>query len=163
MAKKLTEQNALYRMAAYCSKAERCEYDVRKKLIAWELMDEEQERIIKRLKEEKYLDNSRYARSFVNDKVKYNKWGEKKIVFELRKKMISEKDYLPHLEEIAKGDFEEQLIHILKVKNRTTKAKDDYDRKTKLIRFGLGRGFQMDLVIKCVDNLLEGKYDEEDI
>lgn len=159
---KLTEQNALYRVAAYCSKAERCEYDVRKKLVAWELSEEEQSRIIKRLKDEKYLDNSRYCRSYINDKVKYNKWGEKKIIFEFRKKMIAEKDYLPHLEDITKDDFEEQLIHILKVKNRTTKAKDDYDCKTKLMRFALGRGFQMDLVIKCVDNLLMGKYDEED-
>lgn len=159
---KLTEQNALCRVAAYCSKAERCEYDVRKKLVAWELSEEEQSRIIKRLKEEKYLDNSRYCRSYINDKVKYNKWGEKKIIFELRKKMIAEKDYLPHLKDVTKDDFEEQLIHILKVKNRTTKAKDDYDRKTKLMRFALGRGFQMDLVIKCVDNLLDGIYDEED-
>lgn len=160
---KLSEQNALYRAAAYCSKAERCEYDVRKKLINWELSEEEQNRILKRLKDEKYLDNKRYCKSFINDKVKYNKWGEKKIIFELRKKMISEKDYSPFLEELSKDDFEEQLIHILKVKNRTTKAKDDYDRKTKLIRFALGRGFVMDLVIKCVDNLLDGKYDEEDI
>lgn len=159
---RISEQNALYRVATYCSKAERCEYDVRKKLIAWELSEEEQARIIKRLKDEKYLDNSRYCRSYINDKVKYNKWGEKKIIFELRKKMISEKDYLPHLEDISKDDFEEQLVHILKVKNRTTKAKDDYDRKTKLIRFALGRGFGMDVVIKCVDNLLGGKYDGEE-
>lgn len=160
---KLTEQNALYRAAAYCSKAERCEYDVRKKLVAWEQTEEEQNRIIKRLKTEKYLDHSRYCRSFINDKVKYNKWGEKKIIFELRKRMISEQDYAPFLEELTTDDFEEQLIHILKVKNRTTKAKDDYDRKTKLIRFALGRGFSMDLVIKCAENLLAGKYDEEDI
>lgn len=159
---KLSEQNALYRVAAYCSKAERCEYDVRKKLINWELSEEEQNRILKRLKDEKYLDNTRFCRSFINDKVKYNKWGEKKIIFELRKKRISEQDYSPFLEELSKDDFEEQLIHILKVKNRTTKAKDNYDRKTKLIRFALGRGFSMDLVMKCVDNLLEGKYDEED-
>lgn len=159
---KLSEQNALYRVAAYCSKAERCEYDVRKKLINWELSEEEQNRILKRLKDEKYLDNKRFCRSFINDKVKYNKWGEKKIIFELRKKIISEQDYSPFLEELSKDDFEEQLIHILKVKNRTTKAKDNYDRKTKLIRFALGRGFSMDLVMKCVDNLLEGKYDEED-
>lgn len=158
---KLTEQNALYRAAAYCSKAERCEYDVRKKLINWELSEEEQNRVLKRLKDEKYLDNKRFCRSFIRDKVKHNKWGEKKIIFELRKKMISEKDYVPFLEELSKDDFEEQLIHILKVKNRSVKAKDDYDRKTKLIRFALGRGFSMDLVLKCVDNLLGGTYEED--
>ncbi len=158
---KLSEEKALYRVAAYCSQAERCESDVRKKLINWELPENEQNRIIKRLQDEKYLDHNRYCRSFINDKIKYNKWGEKKIIYELRKKQVEEKFYLPILEELGKDDFEEQLIHILKVKNRSTKAKDDYDRKTKLMRFALGRGFSMDHVIQCVDKLLAGKYDEE--
>lgn len=159
---KLPEEKALYRMAAYCSRAERCESDIRKKLVNWELSAEEQNRIIKRLIQEKYLDHNRYCKSYINDKIKYNKWGEKKIIYELRKKQIEEKYYLPILEDLDKDNFEEQLIRILIVKNKSTKAKDEYDRKNKLIRFALGRGFSMDLVMKCVDNLLAGKYDQED-
>lgn len=159
---KLTEENALYRVAAYCSRAERCESDIRKKLIAWELSEDEQNRIIRRLLDEKYLDHHRYCRSFINDKIKYNKWGEKKIIYELRKKGIAEKYYLPLLEDLSKDVFEEQLIHILKVKNKSVKAKDDYDRKNKLIRFALSRGFSMDMAIRYVDDLLKGKFDDED-
>lgn len=159
---KLSEEKALYRVAAYCSQAERCEFDVRKKLTNWELSENEQNRIIKRLIDEKYLDHNRYCRSFINDKIKYNKWGEKKIIYELRKKQIDEKIFSPIIAELSRDDFEEQLIHILKVKNRSTKAKDEYDRKNKLMRFALSRGFSMDLVIKCVDNLLDGKHEEEE-
>lgn len=159
---KLTEENALYRVAAYCSRAERCESDIRKKLIAWELSEDEQSRIIKRLLDEKYLDHYRYCRSFINDKIKYNKWGEKKIIYELRKKGIAEKYYLPLLEDLNKDVFEEQLVYILRVKNKSVKAKDDYDRKNKLIRFALSRGFSMDMAIRYVDDLLKGKFDDED-
>lgn len=160
---KLSEEKALHRIAAYCSRAERCEFDIRRKLSRWELSIEEQDRIITRLKSEKFLDHNRYCKSFINDKVKYNKWGINKIIFELRKKQIEEKFYSPLLEELSKETFEEQLIHILKIKNRSIRAKDLYERKNKLIRFALGRGFSMDMAVKSVENLLNGKYDDKEL
>jgi regulatory protein len=157
---KLSEPQALNRVAAYCSRAERSEFEVRRKLLAWELQDDAIKRIIDRLKKEKYLDNNRFAGSFINDKLKFNKWGKTKIIFELKKRNISESVYNPILEELAEDEFEKQLMHILSVKEKSVKAKNDYDKKTKLIRFALGRGFTMDLSIKCVNRLLGGNYEE---
>lgn len=156
---KLTEPQALNKAAAYCSKAERCEFDVRKKLIAWELSEESISRILKRLKDERFLSNERFCRSFINDKVQFNKWGRTKIVYELRKRNIAETDYLPHLEQLPDDEFEKQLIRILQTKIKSVKAKNDYEKKTKLIRFALGRGFPMDLAIKCVNKLMGGDYE----
>lgn len=157
---KLSEPQALNRIAAYCSRAERSEYDVRKKLAGWELEEDAIERIVKRLKEERYLDNARFARSFINDKLKFNKWGRTKIIFELRKRQIPESVYAHILDELSGDDFEEQLIHILYVKAKSVKGKNDYERKTKLIRFALGRGFAMDMTIKCVNKIIGGDYEE---
>lgn len=157
---KLSEPKALNRIAAYCSKAERCEFDVRKKLSSWELLDEAVKRIIERLKKEKFLSDERFSRSFINDKLKFNKWGKTKIIYELKKRNISETIYKPILDELSSDEFETQLIHILTVKARSVKAKNDYEKKTKLIRFALSRGFSMDLAIKCVDKLLGGDYEE---
>ncbi|MFT3995052.1 MAG: regulatory protein RecX [Dysgonomonas sp.] len=156
---KLTEPQALNKAAAYCSKAERCEFDVRKKLIAWELSEESIFHILKRLKDERFLSNERFCRSFINDKVQFNKWGRTKIVYELRKRNIAETDYLPHLEQLPDDEFEKQLIRILQTKIKSVKAKNDYEKKTKLIRFALGRGFPMDLAIKCVNKLMGGDYE----
>lgn len=156
---KLTEPQALNKAAAYCSKAERCEFDVRKKLIAWELSEESISRILKRLKDERFLSNERFCRSFINDKVQFNKWGRTKIVYELRKRNIAKTDYLPHLEQLPDDEFEKQLIRILQTKIKSVKAKNDYEKKTKLIRFALGRGFPMDLAIKCVNKLMGGDYE----
>lgn len=157
---KLSEPQALNRIAAYCSRAERCEYDVRKKLTGWELENDAIKRIVERLKKEKFLDDSRFARSFINDKLRFNKWGRTKIIFELKKRQIPESIYNPVFEELSADEFEKQLMHILSVKVRSVKAKNDYEKKTKLIRFALGRGFPMDLSIKCVDKLLGGDYEE---
>ncbi len=157
---KLSEPQALNRVASYCSRAERSESAVRKKLLTWGLPDDAIKRIIDRLKKEKYLDDSRFARSFINDKLRFNKWGKTKIVFELKKLNISSSIYNPILDELAGDEFEKQLMHVLVIKVKSVKAKNDYDKKTKLIRFALGRGFSMDLSIKCVDKLLGGDYEE---
>lgn len=157
---KLTEPQALNRVAAYCSRAERSEFAVRKKLIAWEVPQDAIKRIIDRLRKEKYLDDTRFARSFINDKLNFNKWGRTKIIYELKKRNIPESVYIRILDELSGDEFEKQLIHILSVKIKSVKGKNDYDKKTKLIRFALGRGFTMDLVIKCVNKLMGGDYEE---
>lgn len=159
---KLTESRALNRIASYCSRAERCEYDVRKKLVSWELNDDEVGRIITRLKNEKYLDDSRFCRSFVNDKLRFNKWGRQKIIFELRKRQISEVLYKAAFDELGVDAFNEQLEHILRTKMKSVKAKDVYDKRNKLLRFALGRGFSMDTSIECLNRLL-GNSNEENI
>lgn len=157
---KTTESQALKRMAAYCSRAERCEYDVRKKLVTLEMNDEEIRRITDRLKKEKFLNDERFCRSFINDKARFNKWGETKIRYELKKRNIPEMVFAPILKEFSGDTFELQLQHILKMKAKTVKGKSDYDKRNKLIRFGLGRGFPMDMVIKNVNKLTGNDYED---
>ena len=157
---KLSEPIALNRIAAYCSKAERCEWDVRRKLKVWELEDDEVLRIVKRLKDERFLSDERFCRSFINDKMRFNKWGKTKIIFELRKRNISSTIYQAILDDFEDESFDEQLESILKTKLKTVKGKDDYDRRNKLIRFALGRGFSMDAVLKTVSKLLKTDCDD---
>jgi regulatory protein len=157
----VSDPQALNHVAAYCSKAERCEFDVRKKLAACELPDEAVNRILDRLKKERYLDDARFAGSFIHDKLKFNKWGKTKIIYELRKRNIPESVYNPILEELSGDEFEKQLMHILSIKDKAVKAETEYERKTKLIRFALGRGFSADLTIRCVNKLLGGDDYEE--
>ncbi len=109
---KLTESQALSKVAAYCSKAERSESDVRKKLDAWELQEEAQKRIIDRLKKEKFLDEKRFARSFIKDKVRFNKWGKAKIVFELKKKNVKQSIIDECVSEIDNSALDDSLRSI---------------------------------------------------
>ena len=84
--KEITEPEMLHRAAAYCSTAERCIQDVQKKIDAAGLPPDASERIIARLLKERFIDESRYTRFFVNDKLRFNKWGRVKIGYELYKK-----------------------------------------------------------------------------
>lgn len=160
---KITEAQALHRIATYCSKAERAEIDVLKKLKNWELENDEIARIIQRLKKENYLNEERFCRSFIKDKMRFNRWGRNKIVFELKKKQVSESviqtalsDFLEESEE----SFETYLVQIIETKAKSVKAKDIYDKRNKLLRFALGRGFTMEQSLKCINKLLNTSNDD---
>ena len=75
----MTEQEAYLRLAALCAQAEHCEYEMQEKMRRWEIADDAQARVMQRLITERYVDDERFARAFANDKVKYNKWGRRKV------------------------------------------------------------------------------------
>jgi len=149
------------RIASYCSKAERSEYDVKKKMLAWELDNNTIGKIISYLKKENFLNEERFCQSFIKDKLRFNKWGKNKIAFELKKKHIPD-HLIQSLFDVLSIDSEseEPLMKILQTKIKSVKANNDYEKKMKLMRFAVGRGFSPEMVSKCLDKLL--KYQDPD-
>lgn len=158
----VSESEMLCCAAAYCSTAERCIQDVQKKIKAAGLTREEGERIIARLLQEKFIDESRFARYFVNDKLRFNKWGRIKIAYELHNKNIPASIRSEALEGIDEKEYEEILLSLLKAKKKSVKGKDERDVYTKLLRFAAGRGFESREAIRCLKQLFKGNDYEED-
>jgi regulatory protein len=150
--KQLTSEQALHRLSNYCSRTERCIFDVRRKLIAWEIPENEQNQIIRKLQQEKFLDESRYCRAFVNDKSKYNHWGAYKIKVELKKKQIPEDRIREALENLQPEETLEQLCRLLEQKKKSVNGKNDFEIKQKLMRFAAGRGFSQEETEKALLN-----------
>ncbi len=82
-------KKALNKAAVLCSRQEYSAYDIRKKLVNWELSEEEVEQAMSRLISEKFIDDSRYAGYYVRDKFQFNGWGRIKIRYQLRGKGVS--------------------------------------------------------------------------
>lgn len=148
--KPISYEQALSRMAAYCSRGERCKQDIRKKLSALEIQEIEIEKIIRYLEKEKFLDEHRYARAFVNDKSKYSHWGEKKIEYELKRKGVPDVTINEALGTINNTENLERLKQLISNKRKTVKGADEYEIRNKLIRFALGRGFSYDEIMKIM-------------
>jgi len=142
--KLITYEQALHRLAAYCSRGERCIYDLRQKMIRWEISFENQNKIINYLQKEKFLDEKRFCKAYVNDKFKYSRWGAYKIKYELKKKQIPEEIIKEALQNIDSEENRKQLSQLLKAKLKTVKGKNEYEIKQKLIRFAAGRGFSLE-------------------
>lgn len=165
-----TEQEAYLKLSALCASAEYCEYDLRKKTRNWKIMDNGQwamdngqwiidnghdslNAIFSRLRKERFIDDERFARAFVRDKFRYNHWGRVRISQELRMRKIDSSIIEEALKEIPEDDNLETLRHLINNKRKSVKGKSDYEIRCKLIRFALGRGFQMDDIIKVVGDV----------
>ena len=149
--KQITEQEAYLRLASLCAQAEHCQYEIKEKLRRWELGEEAQARIMERLVKERYIDEMRYARAFVKDKVVYNKWGRRKVEQALWQKQIDDDIRQSVLEEVDDETYVSVLRPLLKQKRKSTKAGSEYEMNQKLVRFALGRGFTFDIIRQCID------------
>ena len=151
MKKEMTEQEAYLRLTALCAQAEHCQQEMRDKMKRWELDETVQNRVIVRLIKERYIDDERYARAFVKDKILYNKWGRRKIQQALWMKRIDDEIQQRVLDEIDDEEYLNVLKSLLKQKRKNTKAESDYELNQKLVRFALGRGFTFDIIRQCLD------------
>ncbi|MDY4410822.1 MAG: regulatory protein RecX [Prevotella sp.] len=146
----MNEDKALSRVAALCAKAEYCKGDIDDKLRRWGLDGEARQRVIDYLVGHHYIDDARYCRAFVNDKINYNHWGRLKIEQALWQKHVAEAVSAPVLDAVPDEDYLAVLRPLLKAKWPTITAASDYERSMKLIRFAMGRGFSLDLIKKAL-------------
>ena len=160
--KQITEPELLHRTAAYCSSAERCIQDVKKKIDAAGLPAEATQRIIDRLLKEKFIDEERFCRSFVNDKLRFNKWGRIKIAYELQKRGIPASKRTEALNNIDDEEYRDILHSLLKNKKKTTTGKDERELFNKLLRFASGRGFESREAVICLQQLFKGSNYADD-
>ena len=151
MKKDMTEQEAYLQLAALCAQAEHCQQEMRDKMRRWGLDETVQNRIVTRLVKERYVDDERYARAFVNDKIRYNKWGRRKVQQALWQKYIDADIQQRVLDEIDEIEYLDILRPLLKQKRKSIKAESDYELNQKLVRFALGRGFGFDIIRQCLN------------
>ncbi|MBQ3312578.1 MAG: RecX family transcriptional regulator [Prevotella sp.] len=161
MTKEKTEQEAYLQLAAACAQAEHCEQEMRDKMKRWGMAPEAQNRVVERLTKERYIDNERYARAFVKDKVHYNKWGRRKVQQALWMKRIDDDIQQRVLDEIDDEEYLKVLVPLLKQKRKSIKAANDYELNQKLVRFALSRGFDYGIIRQCLDVDEEMDIDDE--
>lgn len=149
----MTKEQIISKLTAACARAEHCKDDMIRRMQRWQVDESLQQEVISYLVREKYIDEERYARFFINDKVKYNRWGRRKVEQALYFKHIPREVYEPLLDEVASEDFEDVLLPLLKNKEKNLKYANDYERRMKLLRFAMQRGFSYEQADKCISRL----------
>jgi len=145
---------ALTRLMEWCSKSERCIYEARVKLAKFELSDIQLDNAINDLIKEKFLDDSRYVRFYVNDKFRFNKWGKIKLHFMLRQKQIDELTIIDALDGIDDELYLKTLRELLLTKIKSVKGTSDYERKGKLANYAQSHGFEGDVAYRIINELI---------
>lgn len=147
----MTEEGAFKTLSALCAQGEHCQHELLEKMRRWELSEEAQARIMEKLVTGRYVDDERFARAFVSDKIRYNKWGRHKVEQALWLKHIEKSIVSEVLDAVDDREYVDVLRPLLKQKRRSTKAQSEYELTMKLIKFALGRGFTMDIIKQCIE------------
>ena len=149
--KEMTGQQAYQKLSELCARSEHCQQEMLEKMRQWGVSEEEQAQVMERLIKERYVDDDRFARAFIYDKIRYNKWGRRKVEQALWMKRIDEQISKSILDDIDDEEYLSILRPLLKQRRKSTKANSEYELTMKLIKFALSRGFTMDIIKQCLE------------
>ncbi len=156
-------EQALNLLMNRCAKSETCTSDARKALYRWQVPVESHQTILDQLTAQKFIDDSRYAAAYVREKATLSRWGSYKIRAALRAKQIDEETVNEALAQLEEHDMAGKLEEQLRRKLRTIKAKNAYDLKNKLLRYGVGLGCDFSDVSDQIEQLIrESGYPDEE-
>ena len=155
-----SESETLHSLAKYCSQAERCLFDVRRKLQTAHLSESAEKRIIDHLLRERFINEKRFSRSFVHDKFYLNHWGRVKIVYELKLRGIRPDDYSEAIETIDDDTYIAVLTEILSAKKRSIKGQSSQDTYRKLFQFAASKGYETPLIVNILKKMLKNIDDD---
>lgn len=128
----------------YCSNEEQCRTSVRKKLCDWGASLDVSGRIVERLCSQGYIDERRYAKTYCESKLRNQKWGRLKVIYQLRSKQIPPKFITEGMTAVGEEEYRAILQSVAEQKWSTYNAGEDLARKkAKLNTFLSSRGYEM--------------------
>lgn len=165
---KITDKDSAWSWATdRCARRECCRFDIDKKLRETPLSTADREMVLDALEDEKYIDDARYARAFVHDKLAYDRWGRLKMQQALRLKRIAQTDISAAFAEVIENEaYREALRSVIASKLRSLRF-DSADKQAtfaasqKLVRHAASRGFEAELIFSTIDEVLKGALEED--
>lgn len=147
----MTAAEALVRLEELCARSEQCTFELRQKLSRWSIPPTEAAQIIEALVQRRYADDSRYASAYVRDKYRFARWGRRKIANGLYTKRIPREIIGQALDrDIDSDEYADILRDLLHAKARSITEGNTYAGRTRLFRFAASRGFETELIVKCI-------------
>ena len=153
--KTYTVEEALLKLQNYCSYQERCHQEVRQKLIGMRMIPEAIDNIIVHLLEHNFLNEERFAKTYVSGKFRIKKWGRRRLTLELKKKYVSKFNINQALSEINEGEYIETFNALAEKKFKNINETNKLKKKKKLADYLLYRGWESHLVYDKVNQLVK--------
>jgi regulatory protein len=144
--KTYTVQEATRKLEHYCAYQERCHQEVRQKLESLHMIPEVIDVIIVHLLDQNFLNEERFAKTFVRGKFKIKAWGRRRLTYELKKKDISKVNINQALAEIDITEYNEVFNVLAEKRANSLTETNKYKKKQKLIDYLLYRGWETHLV-----------------
>ena len=162
--KPVSPDEALCKMQSLCARSEHSEFEIDKKLYQLGITFPVRKEILTALKEERYVDNQRFARSFTNDKARLGGWGPKKIRIALIQHRIPS-DLISEM--LSNIDHEVWISSALKIaenksRNIDITGEDGWAQRKKLFLYLISRGFTSEQANMAVKTLKSRRLNENE-
>lgn len=142
------------KIEAWCAYQDRCHSEVYNKLRSYGLDDEDTNALISHLIEYNFLNEQRFADSYVSGRFRIKKWGKNKIVAHLKQKQVPQACITSALKQIEEEEYLETASYLAERKWKEKKGAP-FEIKVKVQRFLASRGFEFDLIYKILENIEE--------
>lgn len=136
-----------------CAKKELSEYDALQYLKKFKISPQETLSILQKLKADNFIDNRRFVRAYIHDKLKFNHWGKHKILSRLQQKKIpgnlSEKIWNETVNE-------NEYLNIMKteiLKKSGHRKNLNPSQRQALFRYMVGKGFEQEKIINLMQQM----------
>jgi len=145
-----TFDSVLKKLLHFCSYQDRCTSEVKTKISTFDISSSDKEKLMQLLINEGFIDDERFAHTFVRSKIHLKKWGVNKIRMSLKMKGLNDEIIAEALSEIDPEFYREDLIKVLKAKK--INESDDFKRKVKLAQYAIQKGYEPALVWDVINN-----------
>jgi len=153
--KTYTVEEALLKLQNYCSYQERCHQEVQQKLRGMRMIPEAIDQIIVHLLEHNFLNEERFAKTYVRGKFRIKKWGRRRLTLELKKKGVSKCNINLAINEIDEIEYIETFNALVENRLPYIKETNKLKKKKKLADYLLYRGWESHLVYEKVNQLIK--------
>ncbi len=144
-------------LARYCAYQDRTEEQAREKLLKMGVGVDQADRILKKFITEGFIDEQRYANSFVLGKFRNNKWGKSKILYALKARKISDEEIGNAFTQLEEGEYLEQMKKLINKKRAQVKEKNPALKQNKIARYMQSKGYESGLVWKILNGKETGE------
>lgn len=153
--KTYTLQEATKKLEYYCAYQERCHQEVRQKLVTMHMIPEAIDIIIVHLLQHNFLNEERFAKTFVSGKFRIKAWGRRRLIFELKKKDVGKVNINQALAEIENTEYIEVFNELAEKRLQNIKESNKFKKRKKLIDYLLYRGWESHLVYEKAHELIK--------
>lgn len=153
--KTYTVQEATKKLEHYCAYQERCHKEVVQKLTNMHMIPEVIDVIVVHLINHNFLNEERFAKTFVSGKFKIKNWGKSRIAFELKQKNVSKFNINQALAEISDEEYIEVFNDLAKKRVYLIHESNIFKKKKKFVDYFLYRGWESHLVYEKANELIK--------
>lgn len=150
-----TPAQALTQLMRLCARSEKSSGDALRLMRAWGVEETQREGVLNTLREQKFIDDERYAAAFVREKTNLSGWGTFKIRAALVRKGIAAPLVDAALAQMDASQQTKRLETLLAKKVQTIRYGSPYELKNKLLRYGLSLGYAYDTVSDTLAGLVK--------